>query len=119
MGKGASNDVRFRSLADIEAPSPHVRFTPESGHHRSAPVARYSYVVLVVMLSSVTVAGPTGTCIGLTIFKNRILSVHTFLRKSSKTLIVNCSAGQRRYPKPNGANPAWSHTGTGLPSTTP
>src|SRR4029077_14528437 len=85
-----------------------------------APVARYSYVVLVkVMLSSVTVAGPTGTCTGLTIFKNWILSVHTFLRKSSKTLIVNCSPGQRRYPKPNGANPAWSHTGTGLPSTTP
>jgi hypothetical protein len=79
-----------------------------------------AYVVLVkVMLSSITVAGPTGTCTGLTIFRNWILSVHTFLRKSSKTLIVNCSAGQRRYPKPNGANPAWSHTGTGLPSTTP
>ena len=63
------------------------------------------------MFSSVTVAGPMGTCTGLTIFKNWILSVHTFLRKSSKTLIVNCSPGQRRYPKPNGANPAWSHTG--------
>src|ERR1700758_4604493 len=35
-----------------------------------------------VMLSSVTVAGPMGTCTGLAIFKNWILSVHTFLRKS-------------------------------------
>jgi hypothetical protein len=26
--------------------------------------------------------------------------------KSAKTSIVNCSPGQRRYPKPNGAYPA-------------
>jgi hypothetical protein len=30
------NDVRFGSLADIEAPSPDVRFTPESGHLKRA-----------------------------------------------------------------------------------
>ena len=30
--QNAAADVRFGSKADIEAPPPDVRFTPESGH---------------------------------------------------------------------------------------
>ena len=33
--------------------------------------------------------------------------------------MFSCSPGQRRYPNPKGAYPAWSQTGSGLPSTTP
>src|SRR6266480_5257594 len=59
-------------------------------------------------LSPMTVVGPMGSGSGLAMlsFSNSILLFHTFLKKSSKTWIVNCSAGQRRYPKPNGAKPA-------------
>jgi hypothetical protein len=49
-------------------------------------------------LSSMTVVGPigTGSARAVLSFTKLILSFQTFLRKSSKTWIVNCSPGQRR-----------------------
>jgi hypothetical protein len=64
---------------------------------RSVPSARYVAVVNPT-LSPMTVAGPMGSGSGLAMWSlaNRILSLHTFRRKSSKTWIVSCSPGQRR-----------------------
>jgi hypothetical protein len=49
-------------------------------------------------LSSMTVVGPigNGSARAVLSFTKLILSFQTFLRKSSKTWIVNCSPGQRR-----------------------
>jgi hypothetical protein len=50
------------------------------------------------MLSSITSVGPIGTLPGLgrLSFSKTILSCQTFRRKSSITMIVSCSPGQRR-----------------------
>src|SRR5258706_13508973 len=69
-----------------------------------APCSRYTALVKPT-LSPMTVRGPMGSSSGSAMlsFSNSVLLFHTFLRKSAKTWIVNCSLGQRRYPKPKGA----------------
>src|SRR5215469_16592220 len=69
--------------------------------------------LLKPMLSGTTVAGPTGnnSAGSMLSLVNAIFSLHTFLRRSLKKPTVRNSPAQRRYPKPNGAYPASSHTG--------
>src|SRR5438128_7091375 len=65
------------------------------------------------MLSGTTVLGPTGNDSAWSMLSlvKAIFSLHTFLSRSLKRPMLRNSPAQRRYPKPNGAYPASSHTG--------
>src|SRR6266702_3205078 len=87
---------------------------PGERHQGNTKNAGRCYCALLKpMLSGTTVDGPTGNHSAWSMLNlvKAIFSLHTFLRRSLKKPMVRNSPAQRRYPKPNGAYPASSHTG--------